>query len=117
VGQPKVLSLLRRGLYRGSSLVSSRPLILLSAGALWAAGEVFRGLSRTPAAGVRAGRQVTLTNISIKTVYMATSDAKGVYTFPIFQWATNDIKFEAAGFSTQTRADVTVNADDAVRWI
>lgn len=102
------------GRSRGAFLFAA--LILLSTGLIWAAGGGSLSGTVTDSSGaVVQGAKVTLTNTGIKTQFMATTDAKGVYAFPNLSVGHYDLTIEATGFSNQTRTDVAVDADASVR--
>jgi hypothetical protein len=82
----------------------------------WAAAEgSVSGTVKDQSGGVVPGASVTLLNIALKSVYTATSDAQGFYSFPSLSVGHYDLMIRAAGFKTQKKSDLTVDTDAGLR--
>lgn len=91
-------------------------LILLSAGAAWAAGGgSLSGVARDPNGGVIAGAQVSVVNTALKTEFRAISDEQGVYSFPVLPVGHYDLTIEATGFRPQKKTGIAIDADSNVK--
>ena len=98
------------------ALCKAALLVLLAAAALWAAsGGSLSGTLKDPSGAVLPGAKLTLVNSALKTEFTATSDGQGFYSFPNLAVGHYDLTIEAAGFKTQKKTDITVDADAAVR--
>ena len=61
------------------------------------------------------GATLKLVNTAQHTTYSAVSDKQGFYTFPNLPVGHYDLDITAAGFNTQRKIDLTIDADSAVR--
>ena len=59
--------------------------------------------------------RVTLVNTALKSEYKAISNDRGFYTFPTLPVGHYDLTIEATGFRTQTKANLAVDTDSALR--
>ena len=90
--------------------------LVLTCHALWAlaAGSLSGRLTDPSGATIpRAG--VTVVNTGLKSEFTATSDARGFYSFPALPVGHYDLTIEAAGFQTQKKTGIAVDADSALR--
>jgi hypothetical protein len=90
-------------------------LFLFSTAFVWGAttGSI-DGTLKDPSGGVVPNVVVTVTNKAQGIQTKATTDAKGVYTFPSLNVGQYELKAEAAGFKPQTRNDIAVDLDALV---
>jgi Carboxypeptidase regulatory-like domain len=90
-------------------------LILLSAACVqvFAAGS-FSGVVKDPTGAAPAAR-LTLINTILKTEFKAASDARGFYSFPALLVGHYDLTFDATGFQTEQKTNLTVDTDAALR--
>ncbi len=90
--------------------------ILLPAVPAWAAaGGSLSGTIKDPSGALVPGVRLTLTNTALKTEFKAISDTHGAYSFPTLSVGHYDLRIEAAGFKTQERKNLAVDADAALR--
>src|ERR1700728_931561 len=61
------------------------------------------------------GGSLTLVNLDLTTSYKATTDAQGFYSFPTLPVGRYELTIEAAGFKTQKKTGIVVDADASVR--
>jgi hypothetical protein len=61
------------------------------------------------------GAALALVNLDLTTSYKATTDAQGFYSFPTVPVGRYELTIEAAGFKTQKKTGIVVDADAAVR--
>lgn len=87
----------------------SLPLLYAAAG-----GSLSGTISDASGASV-AHAQLRLVNTDLKTEFKAASDAKGFYSFPSLPVGQYNLRVEAAGFGSQEKTSLTVDADAAVR--
>jgi hypothetical protein len=87
----------------------SLPLLYAAAG-----GSLSGTISDSSGASV-AHAQLRLVNTDLKTEFKAASDAKGFYSFPSLPVGQYNLRVEAAGFGSQEKTSLTVDADAAVR--
>ena len=81
----------------------------------WAAGGSISGLVKDPSGASIPRAQLWLVNTGLKTELKTTADAQGFYIFPALQVGHYDLTVQAAGFQTQTKADLVVDADAAIK--
>lgn len=91
-------------------------LFAISAIAAWAAsGGSLAGTLTDSSGSVVPGAKITLTNAALKSEFKVTSDGKGYYSFPNLAVGHYDLKIDAAGFGSQKKTDVVIDADSAVK--
>ena len=91
-------------------------LFVISAIVVWAAsGGSLAGTLTDSSGSVVPGAKITLTNAALKSEFKATSDGKGYYSFPNLAVGHYDLKIDAAGFGSQKKTDVVIDADSAVK--
>jgi hypothetical protein len=91
-------------------------LVLLSAVSAWSvAGGSISGILKDPSGAVIPRARLTLIDTALKTEFKATSDAQGFYAFPTLAVGRYDLTIEAAGFKTQKKKNLMVDADAALR--
>jgi Carboxypeptidase regulatory-like domain len=73
------------------------------------------GTLKDPSGAVLRGATVTLVNTALKSGYKAISNKQGFYSFPTLPVGRYDLTIEATGFRTQTKTNLTVDADAALR--
>ena len=61
------------------------------------------------------GAALALVNLDLTTSYRATTDAQGFYSFPTVPVGRYELTIEAAGFKTQKKTGIVVDADAAIR--
>ncbi|MGH9681035.1 MAG: carboxypeptidase regulatory-like domain-containing protein, partial [Candidatus Acidiferrales bacterium] len=109
------MSLSSRAVRRAIGWVGLVAWILLFADFAWAlAGGSLSGVLRDSSGGVVPGAKLTLVNTALKSEFKASSDARGFYSFPALPVGHYDLTIEAAGFQTQKRPNLAVDADSAV---
>ncbi|HXA75691.1 MAG TPA: carboxypeptidase regulatory-like domain-containing protein [Candidatus Acidoferrales bacterium] len=82
----------------------------------WAAtGGSISGRVKDPSEAVIPGASLTLVNLDITTSYKTKTDAQGFYSFPNLPVGRYELTIEAAGFKTQKKTGLVVDADAAVR--
>src|SRR5271155_2586438 len=109
-----------RGLELGMSV---RPLsiwailiLLCSPVSVWAAASgSLSGTLKDPSGAVVQGAAITLVNTALKSEYKAVSNEQGFYSFPNLSVGHYDVTIEATGFTTQTKTNLTVDTDAALR--
>jgi hypothetical protein len=90
--------------------------LALCAPVAWAiSGGSLAGTVKDPSGAVIPHAQLTLTNSGLQTVFRATSDGQGVYTFPALSVGRYDLTIEAPGFKSQRKTNVGIDADAAVK--
>jgi len=91
-------------------------LILMAGHCLWAlsAGSL-SGTVVDPSGATVPNVAVAVVNAALRSEFKSASDAKGYYSFPALPVGHYDLTVEAAGFQTQRRTDVVVDADSALR--
>src|SRR3984885_9992677 len=90
-------------------------LVLLSAVSAWSvAGGSISGILKDPSGAVIPRARLTLIDTALKTEFKATSDAQGFYAFPTLAVGRYDLTIEAAGFKTQKKKNLMVDADAAL---
>ncbi len=90
--------------------------LLLSSASLWAAANGrISGTITDPSGAVIPGATLTLTNTALRTTFRAISDNQGFYSFPTLPVGRYDLIFEAVGFKTQKKANLTVDTDAALK--
>jgi hypothetical protein len=89
---------------------------LLPASFLQAAtGGSISGAITDQSGAVVIGAALKLVNTAQQTTYNAVSDKQGFYTFPSLPVGHYDLDIAAAGFNTQRKTGLTVDADSALR--
>src|SRR5262249_28262182 len=82
----------------------------------WAAvGGSISGTVKDSTGGVIPGVMLTLTNTSLGTQFKTTTDAQGLFTFPSLPVGRYDLTIETAGFTSQKKPDLVVDADSALQ--
>ncbi|MBB5316214.1 TonB-dependent receptor [Tunturibacter empetritectus] len=90
--------------------------LLLIASLLHAAtGGSISGAITDQSGAVVIGAALKLVNTAQQTTYNAVSDKQGFYTFPNLPVGHYDLDIAAAGFNTQRKANLSVDADSALR--
>jgi hypothetical protein len=90
--------------------------LLVFAPVAWAiSGGSLAGTVKDPSGAVIPHAQVTLTNSGLQSVFRATSDGQGVYTFPALSVGRYDLTIEAPGFKSQRKTNIGIDADAAVK--
>ncbi|MGD1081776.1 MAG: carboxypeptidase regulatory-like domain-containing protein [Candidatus Sulfotelmatobacter sp.] len=83
---------------------------------LWAAANgSISGTLQDPSGAVVPGATVTLVNTALKSEYKAISNGQGFYSFPTLPVGHYDLTIQATGFRTQTKTDLSVDTDAALR--
>ena len=80
-----------------------------------ATGGSISGTVKDQSDAVVPGASLTLVNLDLTTSYKASTDAQGFYSFPTLPVGRYELTIEAAGFKTQKKTGVVVDADAAVR--
>jgi hypothetical protein len=84
--------------------------------AAWAvAGGSLSGTIKDPSSASVPNAQLVLTNVDQRTVFKATSDRNGFYSFPAVPVGHYDLRIESPGFVTQEKKNLIVDADAALR--
>jgi len=94
----------------------SMALLLLSAacGFAFASGSI-SGVVKDPSGAAIPGARLTLINGALQTEYKIAADAQGLYAFPALPVGHYDLTIEAAGFQTEQKTNLNVDADAALR--
>ena len=90
------------------ALLSPAPLLAIAGGSL-------SGTIRDTSGAVIEGAHVTLVNTALRTELKATTDAQGFYAFPTLSVGRYEITIETAGFKSQKKSNLTVDADAVLR--
>lgn len=91
-------------------------LLLLAVHTAWAfASGSLSGVITDPSGAVIPGAKITIVNTALKTVFRASSDGRGFYSFPSLPVGRYDLTVAAEGFQTQRRTALSVDADSAVK--
>ena len=86
------------------------------AAGLWAmAGGSISGIVKDPSGAVVPGAKIELANVALKTTFHAIADAQGFYSFPALPVGSYDLAITAAGFETQNKSNIAVDADAAIK--
>ena len=86
------------------------------AAGLWAmAGGSISGIVKDPSGAVVPGAKIELANVALKTTFHAIADAQGFYSFPALPVGSYDLTITAAGFETQNKSNIAVDADAAIK--
>jgi hypothetical protein len=72
------------------------------------------GTVKDPSGAVIPGAKITLINAAIRSEYTALSNEEGFYSFPALPVGHYDLTIEAAGFKTESQADLNVDTDSAL---
>ena len=75
----------------------------------------FTGVVTDPSGAAIPGAKVTATDTARGTTYSTETNAAGVYNLPQLVPSTYSIKVEAQGFTTATRADITLQLNQLAR--
>src|SRR4051794_14953000 len=98
---------------------SVRPFVLallLAKATLFAAvTRSISGVIKDPSGSVIPGVMVTVTNTAQGIETKATTDAKGVYTFPSLAVGSYELKTDIQGFKPQTKKNLAVDVDSALQ--
>ncbi|MGA9391938.1 MAG: carboxypeptidase regulatory-like domain-containing protein [Candidatus Sulfotelmatobacter sp.] len=95
----------------GASLV-----LVCSPVASWAAANgSISGTLKDPSFAVVPDATITLVNTALKSGYKAISNGQGFYSFPALPVGHYDLTIEATGFRTQTKTDLAIDTDAALR--
>jgi hypothetical protein len=95
-----------------------RTFVLLILGAASAYGSTGGSLSGTVAdssGAVIPGTTLSLVSTIQQTVYRASSDNQGMYSFPNLPVGHYDLTASAVGFTTERKANLTIDTDSALR--
>lgn len=91
-------------------------MLICSPVALWAAANgSISGTLEDPSGAVVPGASITLINAALKTEYKAISTGQGCYSFPALPVGHYNLTIEAAGFKTQTKANLAIDTDATLR--
>ncbi|HKV04813.1 MAG TPA: carboxypeptidase-like regulatory domain-containing protein [Candidatus Acidoferrales bacterium] len=90
-------------------------LLAFCAQARGATGGSISGTVKDQSDAVIPGASLTLVNLDLATSYKTRTDAQGFYEFPTLPVGRYEMTIEAAGFKTQKKTGVVVDADAAVR--
>jgi hypothetical protein len=83
---------------------------------LWAlSGGSISGTLEDPSGARVPNATVVLSNTALKTEFRSVSNAQGFYTFPALPVGQYDLRVEAAGFRSQEKDGLAVDADAALR--
>ncbi len=97
---------------------SSVLLILLGVpvASAWAVtGGSISGTLKDASGAVIPGATVTLVNVDLKTTFHVTSDAQGLYSFPVVPVGKYELTIEATGFAPEKKTGLQVDTDSALR--
>ena len=90
-------------------------LFLVAVSLAWAlAGGSLSGVLKDPSGAVIPGVKLTLVNVALKTEFEAATDSRGFYSFPALPVGRYDLTIEAAGFQSQKKTNIAIDADAAV---
>jgi hypothetical protein len=90
-------------------------LFLLSVSLLWGfAGGSLSGVLKDQSGAVIPGAKLTLVNVALKTEFESTTDSRGFYSFPALPVGRYDLTIAAAGFQSQKKTNIAIDADSAV---
>ena len=82
---------------------------------MWAhAGGSLSGVIHDPTGAVIPGAKLKLLNTALQTQLESTSDPRGLYSFPSLPVGRYELTVEAAGFQSQKKVNIAVDADAAV---
>ena len=82
----------------------------------WAVtGGSVSGTLKDSSGAVIPGATVTLVNVDLKTTFHVTSDAQGLYSFPVVPVGKYELTIEATGFAPQRKTGLQVDTDSALR--
>jgi hypothetical protein len=82
----------------------------------WAVtGGSISGTLKDASGAVIPGATVTLVNVDLKTTFHVTSDAQGLYSFPVVPVGKYELTIEAQGFAPQKKTGLQVDTDSALR--
>ena len=82
----------------------------------WAVtGGSISGTLKDASGAVIPGATVTLVNVDLKTTFHVTSDAQGLYSFPVVPVGKYELTIEATGFAPQRKTGLQVDTDSALR--
>ncbi|HXW92087.1 MAG TPA: carboxypeptidase-like regulatory domain-containing protein [Terriglobales bacterium] len=73
------------------------------------------GTIKDPSGALVSGATISLVDTAMRLEYRAVSNEKGSFSFPTLPAGHYDLTVEAAGFRIQQKADLIVDADDAVK--
>jgi hypothetical protein len=91
-------------------------LLALAPAPLWAAsGGSISGTITDQSGAVVPGANLRLVNTALQTVFNATSDRQGLYSFPNLPVGIYEMTVSAPGFATQRKTNLSLDADAALR--
>jgi hypothetical protein len=103
-------------LRKGGRLFLPLGLLLLPAIPIYAAsGGSISGTVADSSGAVIIGAALKLVNTAQQTVWQATSDDRGLYSFPNIPVGHYDLTITAAGFAAQKKTGISVDTDSAIR--
>src|SRR5262245_36318278 len=84
--------------------------------AAWGAvGGSISGTVKDSSGGVIPGAMLTLTNTALGTQFKTTADSQRLYSFPSLPVGRYELTTEAAGFTSQKKSGLVVDADSALQ--
>jgi hypothetical protein len=84
--------------------------------ALWAAANgSISGTLKDPSGAVVPGATIRLVDTGLQSEYKAISNGQGFYSFPTLPVGHYDLTIAATGFKTQTKTNLTIDTDAALR--
>jgi hypothetical protein len=89
--------------------------LLAAADAAAQVGGSVSGVVKDPSGAVIPGASVTAANTTLGTMFTATTDGQGLYSFPKLPVARYEVTVQIDGFKPQKRTDVQVDADSAIQ--
>ena len=78
-------------------------------------GGSLAGTVKDPSGAVIPGVSVTVANTVLGTMFTATSDGQGLYSFPKLPVGRYDVTMQIDGFKPQKRTGIAVDADSALQ--
>jgi Carboxypeptidase regulatory-like domain/TonB-dependent Receptor Plug Domain len=81
----------------------------------WGAGASISGTVKDASSALIPHAELVLVNTGLKTEFKTASDERGYYIFPAVQVGHYNLTVQAAGFQTQTKTDLAVDADAALK--
>ena len=89
--------------------------LFVLAAVLTAASGSISGILKDPSGAVIQNARLTLVETGVHARYSTVSDPQGFYSFPVLPVGHYDLTIEAAGFKTQHKSNLAVDADAALR--
>src|SRR5215469_18164181 len=90
-------------------------IILIATAAFAAVGGSISGTVKDTTGGVIPGALLTLTNSALGSQFKTTADSQGLFSFPSLPVGRYELTIEAAGFTTQKKTGLVVDADSALQ--